>query len=160
MTDLPFTDPSKVRYFEDYLEGERHNLGIVSATKDEMLAFAKSYDPQKIHTDPAWAAAGPFGGIIASGWQTCGLMMKQFVAHYLSDESSLSSPGIDDLKWLAPVRPGDQLEIFVTITEARRSKSKPDRGIIKSLVEVINQDGVTVMTIAGVNLIAARPDAE
>ena len=122
-----------------------------------MLAFAKQFDPQPMHVDPVAAAQGPFGGLIASGWHTSGLMMRLFVDHYLSSVASLASPGVDELKWLQPVRPGDTLRIRVTVTEARRSRSKPDRGIVRTFIEVLNQRGETVSTINAMNLLRCRP---
>ncbi len=144
------------RYFEDYVTGETHVLGDVLVDEKEMMDYARSYDPQDIHTDPEKAAAGPFGGIIASGWYTGGLMMRVYAKNYLSDVSSMASPGIDALAWLAPVRAGDVLTVQVTVTDTRRSKSKPDRGIVKSFIDIINQDGTSVMTVSGVNLISLR----
>lgn len=155
-SDLVFTDPERERYFEDYEAGTTHVLGQVRVDGDAMLAFSKTYDPQDIHIDAAKAAGGPFGGLIASGWYTASLMMPFLARHFLSNASSLGSPGIDGLRWLAPVRPDDTLTIQVSILETRRSKSKPDRGIVRSLVEVVNQDHQVIMDIRGINLIACR----
>ena len=145
-----------VRYFEDYTASEIKILGDVAFDEDEMVAFAKSYDPQGIHTDSEKAATGPFGGLIASGWFTGSLMMRLYATNFLSEESSIASPGLDDIRWSAPVRPGDILTVRVTTLETRRSKSKPDRGIVKSLTEIINQDKVVVMSIKNVNVILCR----
>src|SRR5436305_1537982 len=109
-------------------------------------------------TGPAAAASGFFGGLIASGWHTAGLMMRLFTQHFLSPESSLASPGIDELRWPKPVRPGDILSIRVTVTEARRSRSKPQQGIVHSFVEVLNQHDEVVMTLKPVSLIRCRPE--
>src|SRR5699024_7211329 len=100
---------------------------------------------------------GPFGGLIASGWQTASVFMRMFADNFLTAVGSLSSPGIDELRWTAPVRPGDTLRIRVTIDEARRSRSKPDRGIIRTTGEMFNQDGTLVLSLRAMNLIAARP---
>jgi acyl dehydratase len=153
---MPFTAPERERYFEDYEAGAVHQLGQVRVDGLEMVEFARAYDPQDIHVNAGKAAAGPFQGLIASGWFTASLMMRFLARHYLSNGSSLGSPGIDALRWLAPVRPDDHLIVRVSILETRRSKSKPGRGIVKSLIEVLNQDGVVVMDLRGVNLIAAR----
>lgn len=145
------------RWFEDYHPGAVHELGTLQVDADEVLEFARRYDPQPIHTDPALAARGPFGGIIASGWHTGSLMMRLYALNYLSSASSLASPGMDELRWLRPVRPGDTLSVRVTVQDARASTSKPDRGVVHSLIEVFNQHGEPVMTMRAVNMIARRP---
>ncbi len=155
-SNLPFTSPDRERYFDDYEQGAVHVLGTVTADEDEMLAFAELYDPQDIHVSPEEAAKGPFGAIIASGWYTSGLMMRLYARRYLSNVSSLSSPGLTDLKWPAPVYAGDELTVRVTIESTRRSKSDPSRGIVQSAVEMTNRDGTVVMTVTGVNFIACR----
>jgi len=147
------------RYFEDYVPGLTAEYGPVAVGADEIMAFAARYDPQDIHTDPARAGNGPFGGLIASGWQTAGLMMRLYVEHYLSSVASLASPGVDELRWLAPVRPGDALSIRVTVREARRSRSKPDRGLVHTFIEVRNQHGAAVMTMLAMNLLRCRDAA-
>ncbi len=144
------------RYFEDYIADEVRNLGEVEVDEEEMVAFARLYDPQSIHTDPEKAAEGPFNGLIASGWFTGGLMMRLYAKKFLSEVSSIASPGLDEIRWNAPVRPKDILTIRVTTLETRRSQSKPDRGIVKSYTEIINQDKVVVMSIKNVNVILCR----
>src|SRR5947207_292227 len=146
------------RYFEDYPPGAVFEGGGIAVTEAEILEFAGKYDPQAMHTDPEAAARGYFGGLIASGWHTAALMMRLFAEHFLSPASSLASPGIDELRWLQPVRPGDVLRLRVSIAEARRSRSKPDQGIIRSLVEVLNQHGEVVMTLRPISLIRCRPE--
>ena len=144
------------RYFEDYVEGSVHDCGSIAVEANEVVAFAKRFDPQSIHTDSEAAKRGPFGGLIASGWHTCGLMMRLYVEHYLTHVASLASPGLDELRWLEPVRPGDRLSLRVTVLKATPSKSKPDRGAVTSFVEVLNQTGEAVMTFRVVNIIARR----
>ena len=151
-----FTSPIDDRWFEDYVAGAVHEFGSIAVGEQEIVEFARRYDPQGIHTDAAQAAASPFGGLIASGWLTCGLMMRMYTEHYLSANASLASPGIDLLRWPAPVRPGDVLRTRVTIVEARRSKTKPDRGLVRSAIEVLNQRGEVVMTMTAMNLIGCR----
>ena len=148
------------RYFEDYLPGVSHDCGSVSVSEAEIISFATQFDPQPFHVDPGAAARGPFGGLVASGWHTAALVMRQIVDHYLSAEASLGSPGLDDLRWPEPVRPGDTLRVRVTAVEARRSASKPDRGILKSLIEAVNQDGRTVMRATATNFLRVRPDPD
>ena len=154
---MSFSHPIDDRYFEDYVEGDVHNFGSIEAEADEIIAFAKRYDPQSLHTDPEAAKLTPFGGLIASGWHTAGLMMRLYVEHYLTHVASLTSPGLDELRWLKPVRPGDRLSVRVTVLKAVASKSKPDRGVVTSSVEVFNQANETVMSLKVVNIIGRRP---
>ena len=154
---MPFLRPISDRYFEDYVEGDAHSFGAIGGGADEIVAFAKQFDPQTFHTDPEAAKRSAFGGLIASGWHTASLMTRLFMDHYLSKVASLGSPGGDELRWAKPVRPGDILSERVTVLKAVPSKSKPDRGAITSFVEVINQDREVVMTFKVVNIIAKRP---
>ncbi len=145
------------RYFEDYEPGMVLTAGAIRVEAAEIIAFAGKYDPQPMHTDPDAAARGPFGGLIASGWHTGAMMMRLFADNFLSPVSSIASPGLDELRWLKPVRPGDTLSLRVTIREARLSRSRPGQGVIRSLVEVLNQDGDAVMSLKPVSLIRCRP---
>jgi acyl dehydratase len=142
------TVPPTERWFEDYHVGMVDEFGEITVTAEEIVEFASRYDPQPMHTTAK--------ELIASGWHTVGLMMRQLVEHYLSRVAALPSPGIDELRWLRPVRPGDTLRVRTTVTDARRSRSKPDRGIVHSLVEVLNQRGETVMTLRPMNLMRCR----
>lgn len=151
-----FTSPIDDRYFEDYIPGAVHRFGEIRITEHDIIAFASRYDPQDFHTDPVKAAATVFGGLIASGWMTGSLMMRMYADHYLSHNASLASPGLDELRWPAPVRPDDVLSTRVTIVEARRSVSKPDRGIVRSKIEVLNQRDEVVMSMLAMNLIGCR----
>ncbi len=151
-----FATPQNKRYFEDYVPGTVHEFGPIKAEEQEMLEFARRYDPQYFHTDPEAAKESIYGGLIASGWFTCALMMRLYADHYVSTVAGLGSPGIDELRWILPVRPGDELSVRATVLEARRSRSKPDRGIVNSLIEVLNQKGEVVMTMRVVNLFLAR----
>jgi acyl dehydratase len=152
-----FVAPIEDRYFEDYVPGSVYEYGSVAVTEADIIDFARRYDPQDMHVDPAIAARGDFGGLIASGWQTVTIMMQLFVGHFLSKVASLASPGIDELRWTRPVRPGDALRIRVTILEATRSRSRPDRGMVRTLVEVLNQNGEIVMSLKPMNLLRCRP---
>lgn len=154
---MTFSRPVDDRYFEDYVEGEVYRFGSIAVTADEVIGFAKRYDPQSFHIDPEAARRSPFGGLIASGWHTAGLMMRLFADHYLTHVASLASPGLDELRWLKPVRPGDTLSIRVTVLKAVASKSKPDRGVVTSGIEVLNQADEIVMTLKAVNFIGRRP---
>jgi acyl dehydratase len=151
---------SGLTYFEDYVPGMARDCGSVSVDQAEIISFARQFDPQPFHVDPVAAASGPFGGLIASGWHTAGLVMRLIVDNYVSAESSLGSVGLDELRWPYPVRPGDTLRVRVTVLEARRSQSKPDRGILKTLIEAENQDGQPVMRATSINFIRVRPGAD
>ena len=148
--------PTEERWFEDYPPGAVFTSRQTLIGEAEILDFARRYDPQPMHTDPMAAREGRFGGLIASGWHTAALTMSLVVESFLSKRASLASPGIDELRWLRPVRPGDRLHIRVTVVEARRSRSNPMQGIVRSFVEVINQEGEAVMTMRPVNLLACR----
>jgi acyl dehydratase len=156
---MTFSTPVEERYFEDYVAGAVHEFGSIYVDEAEMIAFARRYDPQPFHTDPAAAQESVFGGLIASGWYTASLMMRLFVDHYLSHAASLSSPGVDELRWIKPVRPGDSIKLRVTVSDAKRSRSKPDRGIVRSFIEALNQNGETVMSLKAVNLLGCRDAA-
>jgi acyl dehydratase len=146
-----------LRYFQDYPLGTTCECGSVSVDEAGMVAFAREFDPQPIHVDPAAAAAGPYRGLIASGWHTAALVMRLLVQNYLSAEGSLGSPGLDEIRWPSPVRPGDTLRVRATVVESRRSLSKPDRGIIKTMVEAVNQDDRPVMRAIAINFLRVRP---
>ena len=145
-----------MRYFEDYVQGVTFGCGSVHVDEASIIAFAKEYDPQPFHVDPA--VGGPFGGLIASGWHTAAVAMRQLVDNYLSPESSLGGLGVDELRWPAPVRPGDTLQVRATVLSARRSLSKPDRGIVRTLCEAVNQDGATVLRLTAINFMRVRPE--
>ena len=144
------------RYFEDYVPGFTRDCGSFTMSEADIIAFAEKYDPQPFHVDPVEAKDGPFGGLIASGWHTTSMMMRQLVEHWVSPESSLGAAGIDEIRWPRPVRPGDTLHVRATILESRRSASKPDRGIIKTRAEVTNSGGDIVMTLTAINFILLR----
>ena len=146
-----------IRYFEDYVPGLTVDCGSFSLDEEQIIAFAREYDPQPFHVDPEAAAASPYGGIIASGWQTTSVMMRHVVEHFVSPESGLGAAGIDEIRWPRPVRPGDTLHITATVLEARRSASKADRGIIRSRMELTNAAGETVMSLTAVNFVLVRP---
>ena len=156
MAHSAFVASPEHRYFEDYVAGAVHEFGAIAVEEAEIIAFATRYDPQIFHTDPEAAKKTIYGGLIASGWLTGGLMMRLYSDHYLSRVASLGSPGVDELRWLKPVRPGDTLSLRVTILETNRSRSKPDRGIVRSFIEVLNQNGEIVMSMKAVNFFLCR----
>jgi acyl dehydratase len=151
-----FSTPTTDRFLDDYTVGATYLCGSFTITQDEIIAFASRYDPQPMHVDPYVAAEGPFGTVIASGWHTVARAMRLIVENFLPHDN-LPSPGIDELRWLRPVRPGDILTLHITIQEARRSHSKPDRGLIRSLMELLNQDGEVAMSMKAMNLVRVRP---
>ena len=159
LSDDDFAVPIDDRYFEDYTPGAVYEYGYIAVSEADILDFARAFDPQPIHVDPDFAARGPFGGLIASGWHTAGIMMRLFADHCLSRVASLASPGIDELRWPAPVRPGDSLKLRATLVEARRSRSKPDRGLVRTKAELINQNDQTVLELTAMNIIRARHPA-
>ena len=156
MTNSSFSAPIDDRYFEDYVDGAVHDFGSIPVQESEVVDFAKRFDPQPFHMNPELAKHSIYGGLIASGWHSASLMMRLFVEHYLSHVASLGSPGVDELRWLKPVRPGDVLSLRVTVSETSRSRSKPDRGIVNSYVETLNQNGEIVMTMKALNFLLCR----
>jgi len=157
MSSNSSTNPVEARYFEDIEAGTVYEFGQIPIEEAEIIAFAQRFDPQPFHLDPEAAKQSLYGGLIASGWHTASLMMRILVEHYLSPVTSLGSPGVDELRWLHPVRPGDVLSLRVTVVNTRRSRSKPDRGLVQSFVEVINQDDKVVMSLRGMNMFRCRP---
>jgi acyl dehydratase len=151
-----FAVPAENRHFEDYVPGAVFENGEIPVTEAEIIEFARRFDPQYIHVDPERAVQGPFGGLIASGWHTTAMMMRLIVDNFLPTRASLGSPGIDELRWLRPVRPGDVLSIRLSVLEATRSRSKPDRGVVRTLCEVLNQNRDVVMSLKAMNIITSR----
>ena len=147
------------RYFEDFAADQTFEAGSVSVTEAEIIAFARQYDPQAFHVDPAVAHASIYGGLIASGWHTVALSMRLLVDAIFADTAGMGSPGVDELRWLRPIRPGDTLSVRLKILEARASESRPDRGIIRFRVETRNQDGDLAMHMTGAGFIARRPES-
>jgi acyl dehydratase len=144
------------KYLEDFREGEIWRSGSVVLGEDEMVAYAGANDPQPMHVDPEWAKSGPFGGIIASGWQIAALSMRLFIEAGGHGDSPIVGIGIDELRWKQVVRPGDTLRTTREIVEVRRSTSKPDRGLIRTRVTVLNQRDETVMTYYALGQVRAR----
>jgi acyl dehydratase len=155
-----FAVPPERRFFEDYPAGHVYEFGTITVTEREIVEFAERFDPQSFHVDPAKAAASRFGGIIASGWHTASLTMRLYADHYLSHVASLASPGVDELRWPNPLRPGDTIKMRVTTVETRVSRSKPDRGIVRARVESINQNGQVVLSMTAVSILGRRQTQE
>lgn len=144
-------------HLDDLTPGTVIDLGRVTVTREEMLDFARRYDPQPIHLDDEAARAGIYGGLISSGWLTVSLCMRQIVDGFLGRAASLGSPGCDEVRWLRPVRPGDTLTYRAEILEVTPSRSKPDRGIARVRYEAANQHGEPVLRLTGMQMLARRP---
>jgi acyl dehydratase len=156
LTQSDLAVPVEHRYFEDYAPGTVCVYGDIAMSEAEMVEFARRYDPQRIHTDPEAAASGPFDGLIASGWYTTACVMRVLVERYLSPVAAIVSPGIDELRWKAPVRPGDILRVRVTVEEATPSRSKPDRGLVRTFIEALNQRDEVVLSMTAMNFMRRR----
>ncbi|MGH7367885.1 MAG: MaoC family dehydratase [Candidatus Rokuibacteriota bacterium] len=147
-----------MRYWEDFKVGETADLGSCAITEAEILAFARKYDPQPFHTDPEAARGSIYGGLIASGWHTCALLMRLSVeAGRREDAASTGSPGLDSCRWLKPVRPGDVLTGRTEVLETWPSRSKPI-GFVRRRSEMANQHGEVVLAIAGITMYRRRPE--
>ncbi|MFE4973265.1 MaoC family dehydratase [Kitasatospora sp. NPDC056651] len=134
-------------YFEDFKPGDVFELGTVTVTLDEIVAFGEQYDPQPFHVDPDRAQASPYGGIIASGWQTAGLFMRRYVDGLLADSACVGSPGVDEIRYHRPVRPGDVLTARVRVVGAAPSLGRPTTGIVQPRCELIDSDGQLVFSM-------------
>jgi acyl dehydratase len=159
MTLSEFTVPRESRYFEDYEAGRVYEFGSITLGELEIIEFARRFDPQDMHVDPQKARAGRFGGIIASGWHTIGTAMRLYVDHFLSSVASMASPGVDEIRWPNPVRPGDSIRIRVTILETTPSRSKLDRGVLRARIEGFNQKDELILSLLAINILGRRPRA-
>jgi acyl dehydratase len=143
--------------FEDFEPGQVYDLGSRTVTEAEIVAFARQFDPQPFHLDPEAARESVFGGLIASGWHTGAMWMRLYVDSMLDGSAARGSPGIEELRWLAPVRPGDTLSGRLTVLETSPSAIRADRGTIRIRGEMVNQDGVTVMSMTSRGHFGRRP---
>jgi acyl dehydratase len=148
-----------VRYFEDFSVGDATEVGPVTVSEAEIVDFAERFDPQPFHIDAEAAKASPFGGLIASGWHTTALFMGMFVRAVLLDSASLGSPGVEEIRWTAPVRPGDTLHGRSTVTDVQPSATNPRRGTVFTTNEVWNQDDTLVLTLKARGFFARRTGA-
>jgi acyl dehydratase len=133
--------------FAEFYPGQVIEAGSYAIAENEIIKFAEAYDPQWFHTDAEAAAQGPFDGLIASGWQTCGIAMRLVVDAALKGSESFASPGLKYLKWLQPVRPGDELSLRLTVLDARRSNKRPEIGILEWRWQLRNQDEIEVLEL-------------
>ena len=147
-------------YFEDFAPGQQIDLGSRTVSEEEIITFARQFDPQPFHVDHDAAADSMFGGVIASGWHTCSMMMRMVVDGMMATSSSMGSPGVDKVRWLLPVRAGDTLSVSYLTTALKASASKPDRGVVWSTWRATNQHGELVCTIEGMGMFARRPREE
>ena len=147
-----------MQYFEDIAVGAKSRFGRYEVTREEVIAFAAKYDPQPFHLSDEAAAATHFGRLSASGWQTCAMTMSMVVENLKAhNQAGLGSPGVDELRWLKPVYPGDVLRCETEIPDKRASQSRPEMGSYRSRMTVLNQDDAPVMTFISIGLIATRP---
>jgi acyl dehydratase len=143
-------------YWEDLTAGETVDIGSYTISAEEIIAFAKQFDPQPFHVDPEKAKESIYGGLIASGWHTCSIAMRLMCDAYVNYAASMGSPGLEEVRWLKPVRPGDTLRATRTIEESRPT-SKPDRGLVLTRWDMYNQKGEHVLTMRGYGLFGRRP---
>ncbi len=154
---MPSDLPCPQRWFDDYEAGEQFTFGSIVMDEAEIIEFGRKFDPQPFHTDPEAARNTFYGQLIASGWHTGSIIMRLLNDHFLGP-SSMGSPGLDELSWLAPVYPGDRLTLVAEVLETRPSRSKPDRGILKMDHSLVNQHGATVVRSVANMMIARRPE--
>ena len=134
-------------YFEDFRTGGVAEYGPRLVTREEIVAFSAEFDPQPMHLDEAAAAASMFGGLAASGWHTCCLMMRMLADGFILNSSSMGAPGVDEVRWLKPLRPGTRISVRTTVLEVRASQRRPDLGLVKMLVEVLDDARMQLMTL-------------
>ena len=147
-----------VRYLEDFQPGDVHELGEVTVTEEHIIEFGERYDPQPFHVDPAAAKASAFGGLIASGWLTASLFMRQYVENLLVDSAGAGSPGIDELRYYRPVRPGDVLRARFTVLAVQPAFGRPDRGIVRPRCEMLDAEGKPVLSMILNSIFLRDPD--
>ncbi len=146
-------------FFEDLEVGATASFGRYEVTREEVIEFATKYDPQPFHLSDEAAAQTHFGRISASGWHSCAMAMRMLVGNITErKQAGLGSPGLDELRWLTPVYPGDVLRVETKLLSKQASRSRPEMGSFKSAVQVFNQDGVMVMTMQSIGLIRMRGD--
>ena len=148
---------NKQWYFEDFHPGQEIELGARTVSEEEIIAFARQFDPQPFHVDHEAAGASIYGGVIASGWHTCSLMMRMVVDGLLCSASGMGSPGLDGVRWLRPLRGGDTLRVRFVTTRVKASASKPDRGVVWSTWIATNQHGEDICSVDGMSLFGKRP---
>jgi acyl dehydratase len=146
-------------YWEDFTPGRVFETPARNLSEEDILRFAREYDPQAFHTDTEAARASPFGGLIASGWQTCGVTMRLMCDGYLLETSCVGSPGLEEVRWLKPVRPGDTLRLKTTVIESTPSGKQPNRGTVLFRWDTYNQNDEVVLSMRGRQLFLRRVPA-
>ena len=146
-------------HWEDFAAGQVRDLGSITPTREEIIAFASQFDPQPFHLDEEAAKASVFGGLCASGWHTCSLAMRLMVTNFLHNTTSLGSPGLDGVKWPRPVFPGDTLRLQHTVLETKPMSKRPDVGMVHTVWEMFNQNGDKVLHMDGWNMFRRRTPA-
>ncbi len=146
-------------YWEDLQPGQLLDLGSITPTREEIIAFATQFDPQPFHLDDQAAKASVFGGLCASGWHTCAMAMRLMVTNFLQTAASLGSPGLENVKWMKPVFPGDTLRLQHRILEARPMSKRPDVGLVRTHWEMFNQHGDQVLHMEGWGMFRRRTPA-
>ena len=158
-TDCAFVEFMPEYYLEDLKVGDRFASAPYIVTEAAIIDFSREFDPQPLHLDAERAKETFLEGLTASGWHTAAITMRLFVTSDLNFVGGAIGLGVDELRWTRPVRPGDTLSIRVTVLEANVSRSKPDRGMVRTLIEVLNQNGELVMSCKAINLLKCRPSA-
>ena len=148
---------SETLYWEDFSVGETREMGRHSFSAQEIIDYGRQFDPQPFHVDPEAARESFYGTLIASGWHTCAVAMRLMCDSYVNRTRSMGSPGVDNIRWLAPVKAGDTLSFRYTVLEARASRSRPDAGLMRTQWEAFNQDGARVLSMEGWSMIGRRP---
>jgi acyl dehydratase len=146
-------------YWEDFAVGQVRDLGTITPTREEIIAFAQQFDPQPFHLDDEAAKASVFGALSTSGWHTCAMAMRLMVTNFLCETSSLGSPGLENIKWLKPVYPGDTLRLQSTMLETKPMSKRPDVGMTRNLWEMFNQHGDKVLHMDGWGMFRRRTPA-
>jgi acyl dehydratase len=150
--------PSRDLFFEDFAVGQRFETTRVTVSEGDIVAFAREFDPQYFHLDPAAAAKSAFGGLVASGLHTLSLAMRLFFDLNLWEQAIIGSPGMNDVRWLLPLRPGDTVHTLVEISAVQRSRSKPDRGVVSTAHRMVNQHDQVIFTATCLHLLRARSE--
>jgi acyl dehydratase len=145
------------RYFEDFQPGTTHEYGATTVSRDEVIGFARQFDPQPFHLDEEAAKDTLLGGLAASGWHTCSILMRLNVDHVLAGSSCMGAPGVDEVRWLRPLRPGDTVRARMHVVDARASQSRPQMGVVSLRFELLNQNDEVVMTQANPIMFGRRP---
>ena len=146
-------------YWEDFSVGEVRDLGQITPTREDIIAFASQFDPQPFHLDEEGGKASIFGGLCASGWHTCAMAMRLMVTNFLHETASLGSPGLENIKWTKPVYPNDTLRLQTTVLETKPMGRRPDVGMTRNLWEMFNQDGEKVLQMEGWGMFRRRHPA-